>query len=83
MTPVVGEIYRAGDLPPRSIVRAFGDAEYVRCTRIDSLMRWQQPIPGSEDWLVEYVGRLPDGEELTEREKREVAEARTRNHKEV
>jgi len=76
VTPVEGETYRAGDLPARSVVRTTTGTEYVRCNRISSLMRWEQPIPGSEEWLVTYVGRLPEGETMTEREKREVEEAR-------
>lgn len=73
--PVAGHTYRAKHLPPGSVVQAFG-SEYVRCTRIDSLMRWEQPIPGSGDWGVTYLYALPDGERMTEREKREVDEAR-------
>lgn len=74
-SPTIGETYRAGDLPPLSIVRSFGDSEYVRCERIDSLMRWEQPIPGSEGWQVVYVGHLASGR-MTDREKREVRAAR-------
>jgi hypothetical protein len=66
MRPIQGQIYRAGDLPPRSVVRhALTDGsgpwgpEYVRCERIPSVMRWEQPIPGSENWRVVYVG-TPD-----------------------
>ena len=76
MIPIVGKIYRARELPPLSVVTTPSGTEYVRCARIDSLMRWEQPIPGSEDWLVTYVGPLPEGERMTEREKREVEAAR-------
>lgn len=74
---VVGRIYRAKDLPAGAVVRTMGtESEYVRCTNIDSLMRWEQPIPGSGEWMVEYVDQLPRGERMTEREKREVEEAK-------
>jgi hypothetical protein len=76
MTPIIGATYRARELPPLSVVSTGGGTEYVRCARIDSLMRWEQPIPGSGDWLVTYVGPLPEGERMTEREKREVTAAR-------
>jgi hypothetical protein len=74
--PIIGQTYRAKDLPPRSVVTTSTGSEYVRCNRIDSVQRWGQPIPGSGAWLVKYVGELPEGEELTDREKREVEEAR-------
>lgn len=70
---------RAKYAPAGAIVRPAGDnsgSEYVRCRNITSLMRWEQPIPGSEEWRVEIVGQLPEGENMTEREKREVEEAR-------
>jgi hypothetical protein len=75
-TPDVGQTYRARDLPPRSVVVTSTGTEYVRCTRIDSVMRWGQPIPGSGEWLVRYAYTLPEGEDMTEREKREVEAAR-------
>lgn len=73
--PEPGRRYRAGDLPAGSVVSTSTGAEYVRCRNIPSLMRWEQPIPGSEDWTVTYIKRLPEGEWMTEREKREVKEA--------
>ena len=76
--PTPGKTYRARDLPPRSVVSTSTEAEYVRCERIRSLMRWEQPIPGSGDWLVTYLYRLPEGERMTEREKREVVAATVR-----
>jgi hypothetical protein len=74
----IGATYRAGDLPPLSIVRMSTGTEYVRCERIPSLMRWEQPIPGSEHWLGVYVGTLPPGRRMTDRETREVETARAR-----
>jgi hypothetical protein len=74
--PTPGTRYRARHLPPGAVVTMFTDAEYVRCSRIDSLMRWEQPIPGSGEWMVDYVGQLPAGERMTAREKREVAACR-------
>lgn len=65
--------------PPGAIVRTSTGTEYVRCRRIKSVMRWGQPIPGSGDWLVEVIGQLPPGEDLTDREKAEVCAA-TRGH---
>lgn len=76
--PVVGERYRAGDLPAGSVVSTSTGREYVRCQNIASVMRWEQPIPGSEDWTVTYVGQLPAGEWMTAGEKREVEEARAK-----
>lgn len=50
-------MYRAGDLPAGTIVRATWGAEYERCQNIPSVMRWGQPIPGSEDWMVALATR--------------------------
>lgn len=74
--PIAGHKYRAGDLPARSVVATSTGAEYVRCTRIDSLMLWEQPIPGSEDWTVFYRYQLPEGARMTAREWSEVVGAR-------
>lgn len=72
----IGATCRAKDLPPGAVARTTTATEYVKCARIDSLMRWEQPIPGSGEWLVVYVGRLREGEWMTEREHREVAACR-------
>lgn len=66
---------RAKEAPAGAVVRTASGAEYVKCSRGDCVMRWEQPIPGSGDWLVEVVDQLPEGERMTEREKREVEEA--------
>lgn len=71
-----GEFVKASTLPPGAIVRASTGAEYVRCQNIPSLMRWGQPIPDSENWLVEQIGQLSEGEDLTNREKAEVEAVR-------
>lgn len=72
--PLLGRTYRAGDLPARSVVRWLTSCEYV-VGRSGLLMRWEQPIPGSRDWEVEYVGRLAPGEWMTPRDRAEVDEA--------
>lgn len=68
-----GQTYRAGDLPPHSIVRfpwsGMGGHLYRRCVNIPSVEIWGQPIPGSESWQVEYLGEgievLPASYDLT------------------
>lgn len=75
--PKLGETYRAGDLPPGSVVRSTGSTEYV-IGRSRVPMRWEQPIPGAEDWRVTYTGRLAEGEWMTPRERAEVDEATNR-----
>lgn len=64
--PTRGEIYRAADLPPDSVVRTLTGALYVRCHNITSLQRWRQPIPGSEHWRVEYLGEAIEVEPTPE-----------------
>lgn len=80
VTPTLGRRYRARDLPSGSVVRHGaipGATEYV-IGRTRLCMRWEQPIPGSDEWLVVYVGRLAPGEWMTPRERAEVDEARNR-----
>jgi hypothetical protein len=78
--PNVGDVCHARDLPAGAIAQAgTSTTEYVKCSNIDSLMRWEQPIPGSGEWLVRYVGQLPGGERMTDTEKREVEAARVKH----
>ncbi len=84
VTPRLDETYRAGQLPAGSVVRS-GSTEYV-VGASGLLMRWEQPIPGSESWTVTYVGRLPGhgqreppgdaGRWMTPRERAEVDQTR-------
>lgn len=74
--PKLGEKYKAASLPPGSVVSATTRTEYVIC-RTRLCMRWEQPIPGSEVWLVTYEGRLPEGVWMTHRERAEVDEVRS------
>jgi hypothetical protein len=73
IAPKLDQSYRAGDLPAGSVVKA-SLAEYV-IGRSGLCMRWEQPIPGSDDWQVTYAGRLAVGVWLTHRERAEVDEA--------
>jgi hypothetical protein len=79
--PLLGCRYQAGSLPPGSVVTrrpAFtGGPEYV-IGRSGLCMRWEQPIPLSDAWLVTYAGRLAEGEWMTPRERAEVDEARAK-----
>ncbi len=70
MNPTLDTPYRAGDLPAESVVNAWGSTEYV-IGRTGLCMRWEQPIPGSDDWRVRYAGRLGEGR-MTPRERAEV-----------
>lgn len=77
IAPKLGQWYRAGDLPAGSVVKAWSArcrTEYV-IGRSGLCMRWEQPIPGSDDWQVAYTGRLAVGEWLTHRERAEIDEA--------
>jgi hypothetical protein len=75
--PKLGNRYRACDLPAGSVVSTTTRTEYV-IGRSGCCMRWEQPIPGSETWLVRYEGRLPLGVWMTHRERAEVDEGRER-----
>jgi hypothetical protein len=79
--PMLGRTYQAGTLPPGSVVTGGRDTEYV-IGRTGLCMRWEQPIPGSEGWLVTYRGRLPEGVWMTHRERAEVDECRPAKTKE-
>jgi hypothetical protein len=75
MYPTLDETYRAGDLPPGSVVQiGTCERQYV-IARTGLCMKWSQPIPGSDTWTVTYVGRLAEGDDLTPRERAEVDEA--------
>ena len=73
VTPKLGQDYRAATLPPGAVVTYFGGTEYV-IGRSGMCMRWEQPIPGSEHWMVTYAGRLPEGIWMTHRERAQVDE---------
>jgi hypothetical protein len=77
--PILGELYRACDLPPGAVVVTTTTTEYV-IGYTGCCMRWEQPIPGSEDWRVTYAGRLDDegSDRMTPRERAEVDDARRR-----
>jgi hypothetical protein len=74
--PALDEVYQAGTLPPGSVV-ASGGTEYV-IGQSGLCMRWEQPIPLSDQWRVTYAGRLADGEWMTPRERAEVDDCRRR-----
>jgi hypothetical protein len=71
-TPKLDQRYQAGTLPPGSVV-SIGMTEYV-ISRRGLCMRWEQPIPKSDEWTVIYTGRLASGEWMTPRERAEVDE---------
>jgi hypothetical protein len=77
VTPKLGQDYHATTLPPGSVVTLAGGIEYV-IGRSGMCMRWEQPVPGSQDWTVTYAGRLPEDVWMTHRERAEVDEATRR-----
>jgi hypothetical protein len=58
----LGKVYKARDLPPGVWASTPSGRMYKRCHNIPNLMLWDQPIPGSEDWLVTYAAPANDAE---------------------
>ena len=60
--PVAGQMYKASTLPPGSKVKVMGSSaekaasEDQTVGNSGTVTKWGQPIPGSGDWPVEYVG---------------------------
>jgi hypothetical protein len=58
--PVAGKKYKASDLPPGSPVKMTPfDHEGGTISKNGLVMKWEQPIPGSDSWQVFYA---PDAE---------------------